>query len=193
MQGRPYDSGLLLGRFQTFHIGHQSLVDTALNLCDRLVLMVGSAQESGTKRNPYNVLVREEMIKEIYGGDDRVIIYPIPDLSHEDDITTDWGRYVLQHVHTILYKAPELMIYGNDEARSRWFDAEDIKNTAEFIIPRQRIPVAATELRNFMLLDQREQWMKYVNPKLHKLYPKLRELLLTVPHYRDRLQTTLKD
>ena len=30
--GKPYDSGLLVGRFQTFHKGHQSLLDTGLGL-----------------------------------------------------------------------------------------------------------------------------------------------------------------
>ena len=48
---RPYDTGLLVGRFQTFHKGHQKLVETGLMLCDRLLLLVGSAQECGTERN----------------------------------------------------------------------------------------------------------------------------------------------
>ena len=54
-----YDSGLIVGRFQTFHKGHQSLVDAGLQLCDRVLILIGSAQESGTERNPYPICERE--------------------------------------------------------------------------------------------------------------------------------------
>ena len=50
---KPYDVGLVCGRFQTFHKGHEKLVDTGLLLCDRLLILIGSAQESGTERNQY--------------------------------------------------------------------------------------------------------------------------------------------
>ena len=48
---KPYDVGVICGRFQTFHIGHESLVNTALTLCDRVLILVGSSQECGTERN----------------------------------------------------------------------------------------------------------------------------------------------
>ena len=121
-----YDSGLIVGRFQTFHKGHQSLVETALNLCYRVVILVGSAQESGTERNPFNVATRINVIRECYPDENRVKIYALPDLTHEDDITTDWGKFVLENVDRYIYKAPEIMVYGNDEARSKWFDLNDI-------------------------------------------------------------------
>ena len=47
---KPYDTGLVCGRFQTFHKGHERLVDTGLLLCDRLLILIGSAQECGTER-----------------------------------------------------------------------------------------------------------------------------------------------
>lgn len=55
---KPYDCGLICGRFQTFHIGHESLVDTGMKLCDRVLILIGSAQECGTERNPYNIVTR---------------------------------------------------------------------------------------------------------------------------------------
>ena len=179
-----YDSGLIVGRFQTFHKGHQSLVDAGLGLCDRLFILVGSSQECGTERNPFNVTTREKVIRECYPDERRVHIYALPDLTNENDITPDWGRYLLNNVDRYLYKAPELMIYGNDEARSRWFDVNDIKNTAEFIIPRSRLPISATMLREMMVRDQRKEWMKWVDPKLHKLYDELRAELMSVEFYQ---------
>ena len=169
-----YDSGLIVGRFQTFHKGHQSLVDAGLSLCDRILILIGSAQESGTERNPFNIATRIDVIRSVYA---------LPDLTHEDDLSPEWGRYLLDQVDRYIYKAPELMIYGNDEARSRWFDVEDIKDTAEFIIPRSRLPISATMLRDMMVRDERREWMKWVNPKLHKMYDRLRAELMEVPYY----------
>lgn len=179
-----YDTGLIVGRFQIFHKGHQSLVETALKLCDRVIIFVGSSQESGTERNPFNVATRMNVIRECYPDKDRVQIYALPDLTHEDDITVAWGKFVLDNVDRYIYKAPEIMVYGNDEARSRWFDLNDIKNTAEFIIPRSRLPISATMLREMMVKDERKQWMEWVDPKLHKMYDSLRAELLSVPFYQ---------
>ena len=188
-----YDSGLIVGRFQTFHKGHQSLVDAGLQLCDRVLILIGSAQESGTERNPYNISTRIDVIRSVYADNSRVSVYALPDLANENDITEEWGRYVLGQVDRYLYKAPELMIYGNDEARSRWFNVNDIKDSAEFIIPRSRLPISATMLREMMVKDERREWMKWVNPKLHKMYDRLRAELMEVPYYKELQKTFLQD
>ena len=189
---RPYDTGLLVGRFQTFHLGPQKLVEAGLMLCDRLVILVGSAQECGTERNPLNVETRIAMIKSVF-SDDRIMIYALSDLSNENDIRPEWGRYLLQNVDRYIYKAPELMIYGNDEARSRWFDTEDIKNTSEFIVNRGALPISATMLREMMVRDDRREWMKWVDPKLHKMYDRLRNELMTVPFYQEMAKQLAKE
>lgn len=181
---RAYDTGLVVGRFQTFHKGHQKLIETGLLLCDRVLVLVGSAQECGTERNPLNVETRIQMIKAVY-PDERVMIYALSDLSNENDIRPEWGRYLLTNVDRYIYKAPELMIYGNDEARSRWFDTEDIKDTSEFIVNRGSLPISATMLREMMVKDERREWMKWVDPKLHKMYDRLRNELMTVPFYQE--------
>lgn len=188
---RPYDTGLIVGRFQTFHKGHQKLVETGLMLCDRILLLIGSAQECGTERNPLNIQTRIDMIKTVYQTD-RVMIYALSDLTDENDIRPEWGRYLLDNVDRYIYKAPELMIYGNDEARSRWFDVEDIKDTSEFIVNRGSLPISATMLREMMVKDDRKSWMKWVDPKLHKLYDRLRTEMMTVPFYQEMHKTLMQ-
>lgn len=186
---KPYDCGLICGRFQTFHIGHESLVETGLKLCDRVLILVGSSQESGTERNPYDVATRMDMLRAIYGNDsDVIMMHGLADLTDENDIRPEWGRYLLDAVDRYLYKAPELMIYGNDESRSRWFDPEDIRDTSEFIVNRGRIPISATMVREAMVFDRRKEWMSMVNPKLHKMYNRLREELMGVSFYQDMLR-----
>lgn len=173
-----YDVGLVCGRFQTFHKGHEKLIDTGLLLCDRMLILVGSAQECGTERNPLNVNTRIKMIREVYGDDSNIMIYALSDLTDENDITPDWGRYLLQNADRYIYKNPDVMIYGNDDSRSGWFDKKDLKNTTELIINREELPISGTMLRALMIQDKRREWMTFVNPKLHKMYDEIRSELM---------------
>lgn len=184
---KPYDVGLICGRFQTLHKGHEKLIDTGLMLCDRLLILVGSSQECGTERNPLNINTRTKMLRAVYGDNPNIMIYGLPDLTNENDITPLWGQYLLHHADRYIYKNPDIMIYGNDESRSAWFAKEDIKNTTELIINRCELPISATMLRQFMVDDDRKSWMAFVNPKLHKMYDEIRAELMTVDFYRKKM------
>lgn len=190
---KPYDVGLVVGRFQHFHIGHRSLVENAFKLCDRVLILVGSAQESGTLRNPYLTSTRIDVIREIYGHDNSILqVKELNDLTNENDITPDWGKYVLKNVKMHIRKEPSLMVYGNDEFRSRWFAPEDIENTAELVIPRSRIPISATLLREALVKDDFEYWSKFVDDKTHKMYDRLRAELLSTEPYRELYEQMLR-
>lgn len=184
--GKPYDVGFICGRFQTFHKGHESLIDTGLRLCDRILIMVGSAQEYGTERNPFNVSTRIKMLESIYGKSNPDIkIVALSDMSHENNDCPEWGKYLLKNIDRYIYKVPDLMIYGNDDRRSKWFDKDDIKDVTEVIVNRGRIPITATQVREYMVFDDRHEWQKWVNPKLHKMYDELRSELMSIPFYQE--------
>jgi bifunctional NMN adenylyltransferase/nudix hydrolase len=191
MYNKPYDTALLVGRFSILHKGHQSLIDTALLLCDRVLVFVGSAQESGTLRNPFDVATRIEMIKAVYPND-QVIVRPLTDLTNENDITADWGKFVLENTKGHIYKTPEVMIYGNDESRSRWFDMNDIKGVTEVIINRSKLPISATQMREAMVKDNKELWFECHDQKLHKYYDRLRGQLMACKPYREMFNNMLK-
>lgn len=109
MMLKPYDCGLICGRFQTFHKGHESLVETGLKLCDRVLILIGSAQESGTERNPFDVNTRTDVLKAIYGDNANIIIHGISDLTNENDIRPEWGRYLLDNVDRYICESLRLI------------------------------------------------------------------------------------
>lgn len=185
---KPYDTGLICGRFQTFHKGHERLIESGLLLCDRLLILIGSSQECGTERNPFNIVTRTNILKEIYGDRPEIMIYGIADMTDENDICPEWGRYLLNNADRYIHKNPEIMIYGNDESRSGWFSKADLKNTAELILNRYDMPLSATKVREYMAKDMRKEWMDSVNPRLHKLYDTLREELMTIDFYQKLAQ-----
>lgn len=193
---KAYDCGLVVGRFQTLTIGHEYLIESALRLCDRLLIFVGSAQEYGTERNPLNVNTRIKMLREVYDDDKRVIIQPLVDLTNENDISEDWGKYVLENCRRYIYKNPEIFVFGNDTNKgSSWFSNEDLENTSQLIVNRNKIPISGTKLRELMVYGdiKRSEWMSWVNPKLHKFYEEIRSELMSVPFYQKKQIELIKN
>lgn len=54
---------LFVGRFQPFHYGHLHAIEVILSECEGLVLVVGSAQMSHQRDNPFTAGERIEMIR----------------------------------------------------------------------------------------------------------------------------------
>ena len=57
-----YDTGMIIGRFQPFHLGHSIILDRALDQCNKVIVVIGSAQESRTPLNPLSASEREQII-----------------------------------------------------------------------------------------------------------------------------------
>lgn len=191
--GKVYDAALVVMRAQTFHKGHQHLIDMALALSDRILILVGSAQECGTKRNPLNIETRINAIRAVYDDEKTVIIKALPDMTNENDINTEWGKYVLDHCKRYIHKAPSIILYGKEEGRDgySWFADEDMTKTTQMIVNRSDVPVCATYLRDMMCMDNREEWMNWVDDKLHKYYDELRSELMSVDYYKQRAKDLL--
>lgn len=175
---------MLTGRLAIIHNGHEQLIDISEQLSEELLIFVGSAQEQGTVRNPFSANTRIKMIKAIY-PQDNIIVRPLNDLTHEDDITVEWGKYLLRKSIEVFNDKPQLMVYGNDEARSNWFDKQDIKDMTEIIVSRHSIPISATQCRFLMAINNKDEWCKYHNPAIHKYFEELREELLWIKYYRE--------
>ena len=76
-------TGLYIGRFQPFHLGHLEAVKHILGKVDELVIVVGSAHDSHTIENPFTAGERITMIrlalKEAKTDANRYTVLPLPD------------------------------------------------------------------------------------------------------------------
>ena len=59
---KKYNTLVLIGRFQPFHSAHLEIVNRAKLLADKLIIIVGSANQPRTYKNPFNLAERKEMI-----------------------------------------------------------------------------------------------------------------------------------
>ena len=75
--------GLLVGRFQPFHLGHVEAVRFGLVRSSVLHLCIGSSDAEKSAANPFDVGERREMIESSLpeGAAGRVRVYAIPDFD----------------------------------------------------------------------------------------------------------------
>ena len=177
---KPYELGILVGRFQTIHLGHEKMVNTALHLCRQVGVFVGSSQESLTSKNPFSYELREEMLHAVFG--DAIRVYPLPDIGVGNN--PRWGDYVLQNVEARFSCLPDLLVSGKEARRLDWFDSVAGLAISELYIPKS-IDISATEMRQFFLADDFESWKKHTNPRLWSKYPELRQIVLASQSRRE--------
>ena len=173
MEEKPFSLGILVGRFQALHTGHEQMIHTALALCDRVGIFVGSSQESGTANNPFSYETREGLLRLLFG--EQVDIFPLPDIGVGNNAA--WGEYVLQNVQQRYHRAPDLLVSGKETRRISWFDGIGGLRISELYIPKT-IDISASQVRQFLLQDDRTAWQQYVDPRMHPLYDQLRQAVL---------------
>lgn len=183
---KEFEFGLVLGRFHHLHNGHMQVIDISRKKCRKTLILIGSSQESGTLRNPFKVETRRKVISEIYGNCNDVIIGTLTDMTNEDDISFEWGKYILENVEKMYGKLPDVLVYGNDESRKGWFSPEDSKKFSQIVVPREQIQISATQLRQYLAQDNKQEWEKYVPEKIWGMYEELRKELIQVEGYGKR-------
>lgn len=83
-----YKIGLVIGRFQPFHLGHKYLIEKALTISDKIVVGIGSPNVSDEK-NPYDLSTRKKFLAEFIKRaniEDKVLkIVSIPDVPDDNE------------------------------------------------------------------------------------------------------------
>ena len=84
---QAYDLCVFIGRFQPFHRAHQGVVEAGLRQAGRVLVLVGSANEPRTLRNPFTAEERMGMIQGAFSGDPRVAVAALEDSTYD---TAEW-------------------------------------------------------------------------------------------------------
>jgi nicotinamide-nucleotide adenylyltransferase len=99
--------GLVVGRFQPFHKGHLAVIKEVLGECADLIVVIGSAEDSHTEKNPFTAGERYQMIIASLTGDELARTHIIP--------VRDVNRYSVWVNHVESYVPPFDVVYSNSD------------------------------------------------------------------------------
>lgn len=174
--------GLLVGRFQPFHKGHYELVQESLRHCAHLILVIGSAQESRTRKNPFNFDERWTWIQRtLRGTSKRITVIGVTDRAQIKD-DGSWGEYMLGEVERQTGLRPTINFQGQESIRSHWFDGIDIEN---FEIDRTEMPISATMVRKAILTNDYSTFCDMMHPNTWIMFEKMKKVLWEVENGQE--------
>lgn len=80
-----HDTAVLIGRFQPVHSGHLALLHTALAQARRVIVILGSAYQARSPRNPFTWRERAALLREVLPASERerMIALPVRDYYNE--------------------------------------------------------------------------------------------------------------
>ncbi|TFG04853.1 MAG: nicotinamide-nucleotide adenylyltransferase [Promethearchaeota archaeon] len=129
--------GLLIGRFQPFHIGHSKGIEQIIKEMDELIILIGSAQDSHSLNNPFTAGERIRMIHEalIENNSNLSKFYIIPLADTNDNriwvahLVSSVPPFDVVYTHNPLVK--RLLIESNYLVKSHKFYDRDTYNATE--------------------------------------------------------------
>lgn len=106
--------GLIVGRFQPMHLGHLAVIREVLGKCDEVVIVIGSAEESHTEKNPFTAGERYQMIISSLSAQERARVHIIP--------VRDVNRYSVWVNHVESYVPPFDVVFSNSDLTRSLFE-----------------------------------------------------------------------
>ena len=144
--------GLMMGRFQPFHLGHLDLIQQILKECDEVIILVTSAQFNYLEKDPFTAGERIEMIhNSLKESDIDLNKCIILSLENQFNIAT-WSSYLksmLPHFDRV---------YSGNEYVKMLLKDSNIEVTTPVFLDRHNY--SGTKIRSMMISGG--DWKKFV-------------------------------
>jgi len=138
-------NGLLIGRFQPFHLGHLDALRFALSKIDKLWIGLGSSNKPLQRNNPFSAEERKEMILSSIDESmkQRIQIYFIPDLENH-----------IRWIKLIDALVPKFdTVFTNDELTRHLYSKRDVEVLSIPFVKRDIL--SGTNIRDMIINDQK--------------------------------------
>ena len=138
-------NGLLVGRFQPFHLGHFEALQFALTKVDKLWVGLGSSNQPIQKNNPFSADQRKKMILSSIPDymKEKISIYFIPDLDNH----IKW----IEKINAIV---PDFdVIFSNDELTKHLYSKRNVRVISIPFLKRDHL--SGTNIRDLITTDQK--------------------------------------
>lgn len=122
---RPYDLAVFIGRFAPYHKGHKTIIEEALKIAERVIVLVGSANATRSFRNPFTYEERRDMIESVHVFDSqRMIIEPLNDYTYDlNSWLEEVQATVNKHVRTVGWRdyGPKVTLIGHSKDKTSYY------------------------------------------------------------------------
>ncbi len=137
--------GLLIGRFQPFHLGHLEAFQFALSKVDKLWVGLGSSNKPAQKNDPFSAEERKKMILSSIDDSmkDKISIYFIPDFENH----IKW----IEKIDTIVPNFD--IVFSNDELTKHLYSKRILQIISIPFLKRDVL--SGTNIRNLIINDQK--------------------------------------
>lgn len=124
---KPYDFLVFIGRFQPFHSGHLKVVQKALNHADQVIVLIGSAHQPRSLRNPWYFDERDAMMRACLNTEQnqQLITAPLMDVTYNDEL---WVKNVQSTIHGLVtahfttpHKQARIGLIGHSKDHSSYY------------------------------------------------------------------------
>ncbi|MWJ28223.1 bifunctional nicotinamide-nucleotide adenylyltransferase/Nudix hydroxylase [Halomonas sediminis] len=119
-----FDCLVFIGRFQPPHLGHLAVIREALKQARQVIVLVGSAWQARSLRNPWRFEERQAMLRTGFdeAENERLEIAPLLDALYNDDV---WVRDVQRKVRDIASpthaRLPRIGLIGASRGQSSYY------------------------------------------------------------------------
>lgn len=150
-------TALFVGRFQPFHNGHLDALLQIFKKEDRVIIVIGSAEDDFVPENPFTTRERYEMIdaalREVKIPRERYAIVPVRNIHH----------YSLWVRHLEALTPPFTRVYTGSRIVQTLFEKEG------YVVRNQKInlPISGTKVRKTLL--EKKDWKSLVPKSVAKL------------------------
>jgi bifunctional NMN adenylyltransferase/nudix hydrolase len=119
---KKYEFGIVIGRFQPFHLAHQQLIEHALNLAEKVIVILGSARSASDVKNPFTPAMREEIIRACFPQvEKRLVFRSVRDYPYNDHVWTAEVQNVVNEITEDEKENPKISIIGFFKDRSSYY------------------------------------------------------------------------
>ena len=184
---KKYDYGIVIGRFQPFHLAHQSLIQHSLSLAEKVIVILGSARSAPDVKNPFTPAMREEIIRACFPNEnERLIFRAVRDYPYNDHVwTAEVQNIVGEITEEFETEHAKIAIIGFFKDKSSYYlNLFPQWNFEEFYTSDKRLlSINATKVRESFFTED-DIWRKLV-PKTAETYLNIFKTTEFFPHLKS--------
>ena len=147
-------SALFVGRFQPFHKGHLYVIRSLAKRHEKIIIIIGSAQEKRSKENPFSAGERKEMIKRVLAKEG---------ISYELHAVKDYFD-CKKWVKAIKRLCKFDVVYSTNPWTIRCFEQAGIEVRRHRVYKRYML--SGTKIRE--LMEKGKEWQSYVPKEVYE-------------------------